>query len=92
VPRTNVIFYRDEKNSAPVLDWLRELHARDFRGWTHVRARIQLLAEHGHEPPIIFLMEFTSFVPSMVTFSSEFSISFMDAPWPYWRTPSRKKM
>jgi hypothetical protein len=49
VPRTNVIFYRDENGSAPVVEWLRDLHARDFKAWTHVRARIQLLAELGHE-------------------------------------------
>jgi phage-related protein len=49
VPRKTVIFYRDEDGSAPVLDWLRDLQSHDFKGWAHVRARIQLLAELGHE-------------------------------------------
>jgi phage-related protein len=49
MPRTQVIFYRAHDGSAPVLEWLRDLHDRDLKGWTHVRARIQLLAELGYE-------------------------------------------
>jgi putative component of toxin-antitoxin plasmid stabilization module len=49
VPRTTVVFYREAPRDVPVLDWLRELRKTDRRGYAKCVARIQRLAELGHE-------------------------------------------
>ena len=49
MPPTEVLFYQDEDGRAPVVEWLRELHREDRRAYAKCVARIQRLAEAGHE-------------------------------------------
>ena len=49
MPRTHVAFYQEADGEAPVLNWLRELRRTNAKAWTHCRARIELLAQFGHE-------------------------------------------
>ena len=49
MPRTHVAFYRDADGEAPVVNWLRELMETNEKAWAHCRARIELLAQFGHE-------------------------------------------
>ena len=49
MPKTEVIFYRDERKKAPVVEWLRELRRKDKMAYAKCNARIQVLAQLGHE-------------------------------------------
>jgi phage-related protein len=49
MPRTQVAFYQDADGRAPVVSWLRQLSETNARAWAHCRARIELLAQFGHE-------------------------------------------
>jgi phage-related protein len=49
MPRTRVAFYREADGEAPVVTWLRELMRANERAWSNCRARIELLAQFGHE-------------------------------------------
>jgi phage-related protein len=49
MPRTEVLFYQETLEEVPVLDSLRELRRTDRRGYAKCLARIQRLAEMGHE-------------------------------------------
>ena len=49
MPRTPVYFYQEQPGDVPVLDWLHELRRRDRRAYAKCVARIQRLAELGHE-------------------------------------------
>ena len=49
MPRTDVIFYQEDRNDVPVLDWLRELRRTDQRAYESCVAAIARLAELGHE-------------------------------------------
>jgi phage-related protein len=49
MPRTHVTFFQDAEGVAPVLYWLQELRRTNERAWANCRARIELLAESGHE-------------------------------------------
>lgn len=49
MPRTHVAFYQEADGEAPVLSWLRELRRSNERAWANCRARIELLAQSGHE-------------------------------------------
>ena len=49
MPRTHVAFYQDADGQAPVVNWLRELMKSNEKAWAHCRARIELLAQFGHE-------------------------------------------
>ena len=49
MPETEVLFYRDERGDAPVVDWLRELRRTDVRPYAKCVARIRVLAQLGHE-------------------------------------------
>jgi phage-related protein len=49
MPQTTVVFYQDEDRRGPGLEWLRVLHRRDRRAYAKCIARIQRLAEMGHE-------------------------------------------
>jgi phage-related protein len=49
VPQTRVIFYQDEQYRTPVLEWLKILLRHDRKGYANCVARINLLAELGHE-------------------------------------------
>ena len=60
MPRTEVLFYREVSGDVPVLDWLRALRRTDRRGYAKCVARVQRLAEMGHElrrPEADFLRE-----------------------------------
>jgi phage-related protein len=49
MPRTDVIFYQEEEDDVPVLDWLKELRRCDQRAYETCIAAIERLAEFGHE-------------------------------------------
>lgn len=49
MPRATILFYQEAPREVPVLDWLRELRRIDRRGYAKCVARIQRLAEMGHE-------------------------------------------
>src|SRR5438874_12408103 len=49
MPTTQVVFYRDVDGHAPVVNWLQELLKTNEKAWTNCRARIELLAQSGHE-------------------------------------------
>ncbi len=49
MPKTELIFYRDERGRAPVVEWLRELRGKDKKAYARCVARIQVLARLGHE-------------------------------------------
>jgi hypothetical protein len=49
MPDTRVVFYQEADGQAPVVDWLAELLGRNERAWANCRARIELLAQFGHE-------------------------------------------
>jgi len=49
LPITRVVFYQDAGRRAPVREWLRELRRKDARGHEKCVARIERLAELGHE-------------------------------------------
>jgi phage-related protein len=49
VPATEIVFYCDEHGHAPVLDWLDGIRKSDPRGWAKCFARIEDLAERGHD-------------------------------------------
>jgi phage-related protein len=46
VPKTDVVFYREEDRSVPILDWLDSLPAK---GQDRCLAYISLLEDYGHE-------------------------------------------
>jgi phage-related protein len=43
------VFYQEAPGDVPVLDWLRKLRRTDRRGYAKCVARLQRLAESGHE-------------------------------------------
>ncbi|MFH1109090.1 MAG: type II toxin-antitoxin system RelE/ParE family toxin [Planctomycetota bacterium] len=49
MPKTELIFYRDERGQASVIEWLRELRRKDKKAYAKCVARIQVLAQLGHE-------------------------------------------
>jgi phage-related protein len=49
VPRTDVVFYQEDQEDVPVLDWLKELRRSDQRAYEGCVAAIGRLAELGHE-------------------------------------------
>jgi hypothetical protein len=49
MPRTDVIFYRDDDGSVPVLDWLLELRDKNVRAAKKCFSLVTLLREFGSE-------------------------------------------
>ena len=49
MPRTDVVFYQEDQEDVPVLDWLKELRRSDQRAYESCVAAIGRLAESGHE-------------------------------------------
>ena len=49
MPDTEVIFYLDDDQSVPVLDWLNTLRDRDARAFRKCFELIRLLSQFGHE-------------------------------------------
>ena len=49
MPRTDVVFYQEDQEDVPVLDWLKELRRSDQRAYEGCVAAIERLAEFGHE-------------------------------------------
>ena len=49
MPRTHVAFFQDADGQAPVANWLRDLMKTNGKAWAHCRARIEMLAQMGHE-------------------------------------------
>lgn len=49
MPKTKVIFYRESTGEAPVIEFLKKLKDRDEKGWANCVAKIEMLADYGHE-------------------------------------------
>src|SRR5450755_3674400 len=49
MPRTDVVFYQEDQEDVPVLDWLKELRRSDQRAYESCVAAIGRLAQFGHE-------------------------------------------
>jgi phage-related protein len=49
MPRTHVVFYREDDDRVPVLDWLKELRRSDHRAYGTCVAAIERLGTFGHE-------------------------------------------
>jgi phage-related protein len=49
VPRTDVVFYQEDRDDVPVLDWLKELRRSDQRAYESCVAAIARLTDFGHE-------------------------------------------
>jgi phage-related protein len=49
MPEIHVAFYQEADGQAPVVVWLQELLKCNERAWANCRARIELLAQFGHE-------------------------------------------
>jgi hypothetical protein len=49
MPKTKIIFYQEEDGEVPVLEWLQVLIKQDRKAYANCVARIQQLAEVGHE-------------------------------------------
>lgn len=49
MPKTHVAFYQDADGRAPVVIWLQQLMETNEKAWANCRARIELLAQFGHE-------------------------------------------
>src|SRR5260370_7679231 len=49
MPRTAVVFYQEDQEDVPVLDWLKELRRTDQRAYESCVAAIGRLSELGHE-------------------------------------------
>jgi len=47
--RTRVIFYQEEPDEVPALDWLKELRRSNKAAYAKCVARVERLAELGHE-------------------------------------------
>jgi hypothetical protein len=49
MPRTDIVLYKDNDGSVPVRDWLEALQNNNRRAFAKCVARIERLAELGHE-------------------------------------------
>ena len=49
MPRTRLVFFKDDEGTVPVRDWLLELQRRQQRAFAKCVVRIRRLAEMGHE-------------------------------------------
>jgi phage-related protein len=49
MPSIHVVFYQEQEGDAPVVEWLRELNATNFKAFDKCRAAIARLALLGHE-------------------------------------------
>ena len=49
MPRTEVVFYQEKEEDAPVIAWLTELRRSDRQAYARCLAAIERLAEFGHE-------------------------------------------
>jgi phage-related protein len=49
MPHTEVVFYQENRNDVPVLDWFKELRRSDQRAYESCVAAIARLAEFGHQ-------------------------------------------
>ena len=49
MPATEIVFYQENSNDAPVLDWLKALRRSDQTAYEKCIAAITRLAEFGHE-------------------------------------------
>lgn len=49
MPEIRIVFYQEAAGQAPVVNWLQELLESNEWAWANCRARIELLAQFGHE-------------------------------------------
>lgn len=49
MPKSKIIFFKDDKNRVPVWDWINHLHDNDSNAYATFILRFGLLAERGFE-------------------------------------------
>src|ERR1035438_1123967 len=49
MPHTDVVFYQEDENDVPVLDWLKQIRRSNQRAYENCVAAIERLAQFGHE-------------------------------------------
>jgi hypothetical protein len=49
MPKTQLVFFRESTGKAPVVEWLAELLRENQKAWANCRAKIEMLANFGHE-------------------------------------------
>ena len=49
MPQTKIVFFQEQPERSPVLEWLKTLRKKDPKGYANCIARITLLAESGYE-------------------------------------------
>lgn len=49
MPTTSILFYQENADDVPVLEWLQELKRKNMKGFLSCAARIDRLATYGHE-------------------------------------------
>ena len=49
MPQTEVFFFRDTDDRAPVVEWLEALRNENRKAWASCRVRIEMLRQFGHE-------------------------------------------
>src|SRR6267154_2665150 len=49
MPKTLVIFFRERDGKTPVVAWLADLMKTNAKAWANCRAKIEMLAQFGHE-------------------------------------------
>jgi hypothetical protein len=95
MPRTHVAFFQEADGQAPVVNWLRELMETNEKAWANCRARIELLAQFGHElrrPAADYLRDGIYELRAKQGMSNiESFISSTRGRLPYSHTASRKK-
>jgi hypothetical protein len=49
MPKIEVAFYQEADGQPPVVNWLHDLLKTNVKAWANCRARIEMLAQMGHE-------------------------------------------
>ncbi|MBZ0256336.1 type II toxin-antitoxin system RelE/ParE family toxin, partial [bacterium] len=49
MPKSNVYFYQEDDNTAPVFEWLNEIRKKNLKAYANCISRIELLKSLGHE-------------------------------------------
>lgn len=49
MPTTKVLFYQDNEDDSPIVDWLRKIRKKDPKGFLNCLARVKQLRMSGYE-------------------------------------------
>jgi hypothetical protein len=49
MPITDVVFYREDENSIPALEWLEELSKSNVKAYVKCKRRVEMLRNEGYE-------------------------------------------